>query len=483
MSSPGEGIPTGDEVSDAIRDMTDTAIMEASATAIIAGRPKLGGFGAGHDVITPGRNFSSGELYGSVRTFGGAIGDLERLFASQREPILKWLVSYVASDIYDQGIRVVEVGNENDDTLDNAVQAVLLKLKAKKVLTRLTVFERRWGTSALLLSYSTTEEKFDWKTPVYNEDGKLLDAKTELLQITPYPLSRLKIAKEIKDKSSLRYGQPEFYDILRGNLVTPLRVHWTRVILDAPRLDEHPYLGLSVMDPVWDDATGWRNIRWALYQMLWRYGMGYPHFQFEGADQDDLDDWEAAGGLTDFFVRGVFLSDEKASVKFVGLEGITVDPKEYINMAYMSMATGSRISQDILKGVSAGAVTGSETNLKEYAKKISNEQSDVEDVPLELILRLMETGQVDFDYENKAFAIEWKGAFELSEVDDARVQLQQSMARKNETEYLTINEVREKAGAEGPLEEGGDVVLGVERLKKAEPNIPPKPEEEPENGE
>ncbi len=479
MSDPQDGgIPTGKELSDAIRDMTDTAIMEASATAIIAGRPKLTGFEIGRDVITPGQNFSSGELYGSVRTFGGTITDQERLFASQREPILKWLVSYVASDIYDQGFRIVEIGNEDDDTLDNAVQAALIELKAKKVLTRLTIFERRWGTSVLLLGYSTTEDKFDWKKPYYKENGEPAE-KVELLQITPYPLRRLKVAKEIKDKTSLRYGQPELYDIFRGTLVTPLRVHWTRVILDAPRLDEHPYLGLSVMDPVWDDATGWRNIRWALYQMLWRYGMGYPHFSFEGADQDDIDDWEAAGGLTDFFVRGVFLSDEKASVKFVGLEGITVEPKEYINMAYMSMATGSRISQDILKGVSAGAVTGSETNLKEYAKKISNEQSDVEDVPMELVRRLMETGQVDHDYKKKPFAIEWKGAFELSEVDEARVQLQQSMARKNETEYLKIDEVRVRAGEE-PLEEGGDVILGVERLKKVKTDIPPKPEEAPE---
>lgn len=479
MSTPGEGIPSGDEVSNAIREMTDTSIIEASATAIIAGRPKLTGFEIGHDVITPGQNFSSAELYGSVRTFGGTITDQERLFASLREPILKWLVSYVASDIYDQGFRIVEVGNEDDDTLDDAVQAALLKLKAKKVLTRLTIFERRWGTSVLLLGYSTTEEKVDWKKPYYNENGEPAE-KVELLQIIPYPWNRMKVSKEIKDKSDLRYGQPEFYDIYRGTLATPLRVHWSRVILDAPRLDEHPYFGLSVMDPVWDDATGWRNIRWALYQMLWRYGMGYPHFQFEGASQDDIDDWEAAGGLTDFFVRGVFLSDEKATVKFVGLEGITVEPKEYINMAYMSMSTGSRISQDLLKGVSAGAVTGSETNLKEYAKKISNEQSDVEDVPLELVRRLMETGQVVFDYKEKAFTIEWKGAFETNELDKARIDLQESLARKNETEYLTLDQVRKNAGYPDPLPDDGDLILGVERLKKTEPNTPPEQEEEPE---
>ncbi len=478
MAAPGEGIPSGDEVSDAIRDMTDVSIIEASAGAIIAGRPRLANLGIGQDIMTPGTNFSSAELYGSKRTFGGKITPDERLFASQREPILKWLTAYVASDIYDQMFKVVEVGKEDDDTLDDAVQAVLLDLKAKKKLTLLTLFERRWGTSILLLSYTTNYPKYDWKKPLYSESGKLEEG-AEIVQIAPYPMSRVEITKEIKDKSDLRLGQPEFYDIYRGNTTAPLRVHWTRVIHDAPRLDEHPYLGLSVMDPVWDDATGWRNIRWALYQMLWRYGMGYPHFSFEGASQEDLDDWEAGGGLTDFFVRGIFLSDEKASVKFVGLEGATVEPKEYINMAYMSMATGSRISMDILKGVSAGAVTGSETNLREYAKKISNEQSDIEDVPIELIRRLMETGQIEFDYETKAFTLDWPAAFELNELDDARVNLQNSLAHKNETEYLTLDEVRKRDGEE-PLQEDGDLVLGVEKLKKAQPNIPPEPEKEPE---
>ena len=438
----------------------DDAEVEASETAIVAGRTPAA------DIMTPGRHFSSSELYGSTRTFGGKIPDSERVFASQREPVLKWLVSYVASDIFDNGFKVVEVGKEDDDTLDDAVQKALLELKAKKNLTRLTAFERRWGTSILLLAYSTTEDKVDWAAPLYNEEGNLPDG-VELLQITPYPWNKVKVTQEIKDASDLRYGLPEFYDITRGSEATALKVHWTRVIHDAPRLDEHPYEGLSTMDPVWDDATGWRNIRWALYQMLWRYGMGYPHFSFEGATQNDLDVWEAGGGLTDFFVRGVFLSNEKATVKFVGLEGATVAPKEYVDLAYGSMATGSRISQDLLKGVSAGAVTGSEVNLREYAKLISNEQSDVESVPIELVRRLMETGQVEFDYENKAFALEWGSAFELNELDEARVHLQKSMALKNDTEYLTLDEVREKAGMK-PLTEGGDMVLGIERLKMRE---------------
>ena len=459
------------------KPVEDVPEAEVSKSAIVTSRPRPTGDALipGEDIITPGRHFTSAELYGSQRTFGGAIPETERLFASQREPVLKWLVSYVASDIYDQGFRVVEVGNEEDDTLDEAVQAALLKLNAKKILTRLTVFERRWGTSILVLSYSTTEEKVDWKAPLYNEDGSL-PAGVELLQITPYPWNKVKVSKEVKDNSDLRYGQPEFYTITRGGTSRPLKVHWTRVIHDAPRLDEHPYEGLSVMDPLWDDATGWRNIRWALYQMLWRYGMGYPHFKFTGASDKDLDDWEADGGLEDFFVRGVFISDENADVKFVGLEGATVAPKEYVEMAYGSMAMASRIAQDILTGVSAGAITGSEVNLREYAKLISNEQSDIEDVPKELIRRLMETDQVDFDYETKGFDLEWGTAFELTEVDNARIRLQESMAAKSETEFLKLDEVRERAG-EKPLEEGGDVVLGLERLKRGEGlNIPPEGE-------
>lgn len=421
---------------------------------------------SGQDIITPGRNFSSSELYDNQRTFGAVIPDGERVFASQREPFLKWLTRYIASDIYDNGFKVVEIGNEDDNKLDDAVQKALLKLGAKKKLTRLTLFERRWGTSILLLAYSS-EDKVDWKKPLYDSSGKL-SASAELLQITPYPKSVVTVSKEIKDTTDLRLGQPEFYTITRGIGAKKLKVHWTRVIHDAPRLDEHPYWGLSVMDPVWDDSTGWRNIRWAFYQMLWRYGMGYPHFSFEGATQKDLDDWEATGGIKDFFVRGIFLSNEKATIKFVGLEGKTVNPKEYVDMVYETMATGSRISQDILKGVSAGAVTGSETNLREYAKLISNEQSDIESVPMELIRRLMETGQIEFDYENKAFKLEWNSAFKATPKDEAAVELQTSMARKNQTEYLTVDEVRDREGEEQLPDGAGTVVLGIEKLKRGE---------------
>ena len=457
---------------------------DVTESSIVTGKNIVGERETGGDIVTPGQGFVSGNLYDNQRTFGSQIMDSERLFASQREPILKWLVSYVASDIFDQGFRVYEVGNEEDDTLDDLVQAALQTLKAKKNLTRLTVFERRWGTSVLLCAYSTNADKVDWKTPLYDDKGKVI-GDGQLLQITPYPKNSIVVKEEIKDRTSLLYGQPKFYEITQGATTTPLKVHHSRVIHDAPRLDEHPYWGLSVMDPIWDDSTGWRNIRWAMYQMLWRYGMGYPHFSFEGATQKEIDAWIAGGGLTDFFVRGIFTSNEKATVKFVGLEGITVQPKEYKEMVYDSLATGTRISQDILKGVSAGAVTGSETNLKEYAKLISNEQSDIEDVPMQLIRRLMETGQIDFDYEKKAFAMTWNSAFELSEIDDARVQLQTSMAYKNLTEILTINEVRVRAG-EKDLKEGGELVLGIEKLKAHQfptspitPDPTPKPEDLP----
>ena len=437
---------------------------------------KIVGRTPGADILTPGRNFSSSELYGSRRTFGGEIPDDERVFASKREPVLKWLVSYVASDIYDNGFKVFEVGKEEDEALDDLVQAELLKLGAKKKLTRLTVFERRWGTAILLLAYSTTDDDVDWGKPLYNENGKISEG-SELLQITPYAKTSINEIEEDKEPTSLRYGLPEYYKITRGGSTSSLKVHWTRVIHDAPRIDEHPYLGESVMDPLWDDATGWRNIRWSFYQMLWRYGMGYPHFKFEGATQANIDEWVNEGGLTDFFVRGVFLSNEKTEVNFVGLEGKTVNPKEYVDMAYESMATASRISQDLLKGVSAGAVTGSEVNLREYAKLISNEQSDVEGVPIELVRRLMETGQIPHNYEEKPFKLEWNEAFIMNEIDTARVALQTSMARKNETEYLTLDEVRERDGVE-PLKENGDLVLGIERLKKPEPKeVVEEPEE------
>jgi len=234
--------------------------------------------------------------FSTMQGFGArTIADKELLFGSQREPIVKWLVYWVAVDIFDNWFKVIDPEKPDDTALDDAVQKVLLELDAKRQLTRLITFERRYGTAILLCAYAEGDDE-GWTTPIYDGSGDLIEGRRRLLQITPYSWSKVKVKDEFIDKNdeSLRFGLPIYYEIARNSSVEPLKVHWSRVIHAATRLDEHPYEGISVIYAIYDDATGFRNARWAQYETLFRYGSGFPHFHFPGASQKEVDGWIAA---------------------------------------------------------------------------------------------------------------------------------------------------------------------------------------------
>jgi hypothetical protein len=115
-----------------------------------------------------------------------------------------------------------------------------------------------------------------------------------------------------------------------------------------------------------------------------------------------------------------------------------------------------------LRGAQAGALTGSEVNEREYFNFISDQQTLYEPIIWELIDRLMDTGQIR---RVNDYRIVWLSGIELSEKDQAAVDLQLAQARNLKTGWMTLDEIRAEEGL-NPLPDGsGNVVLG---LKKAE---------------
>jgi len=390
-------------------------------------------------------------------SFGEVITDASRLFASQREPVIKWLVNWIASDIFDNWFKVKladeKATEDENNELDRKVQAALIKLDAKRQLTRLTIFERRYGWSILLLAYTDTTSKDVWRKPLKNGG--------EIKQITPYSKTQVTVQKVVENPKDLRLGLPEIYTINRGAITLNTEVHYTRLIHDAPRLDEHPYEGVSIIDAVYDDATGYRNIRWSEYQAMYRYGTGFPHITIPNATREQIQQWIAAGYFKDLFTRSYFVSATGEDIQFKGVQSVTLNPEPYNKIALDNLAIGSRIPQDVLKGVSAGAVTGSEVNERAYHKLLSAEESDIEFVPRDLIDRLMDSGQIEHDREAKPYKIVWNSGFEINEKDEAQIELWVAQTRTMLLNYKTVNEVRLMEGLEEI--DGGDVVLGLLR--------------------
>ena len=438
----------------------------------------------------------SGKYIGAYEGYGATISDKDRLFYSTREPVGVWWVKGIAYDIWDNWFRVKNNADKDDETLDEQVQKTLLTLRARTHLPRETVFERRYGTAIILLSYTGFGSEAEWEKPLFtlNPDGSFPKLnKSKLLQITPYQKTALEISTIDDNDSSIRCGLPEFYLINRGttseSAVTPsgiqktgpIRVHWTRIIHDSPRLDEHAYLGIPAIDPIFDDLVGGRNARWGAYESYYRHGTGFPVIKSK-ATRAENEAWIAAGGLNDYLhVRGYFMCGIDEDFKFVGAEGSVLNPNTYFDMYFTFIAAGTGVAKESIQGVSAGRVTGSESNERQYYKSIGLQQNMKEPMLRELIDRLIQTGQVNFDGE---YTIDWVDPFEVNPQDKAAIEFIISRTYMNQT-WKTINEIRKENGML-PIE-GGDVLLlqpgqmGLQGSNPAPNQVEPEREEtEPE---
>ena len=431
-----------------------------------------GGTRFGADSYTPGSAYSRiPTTFSMGRPFGReAITDQELDFLVKREPVVHWTTWYVAQDIFDNKLRVYIEGRKEEDAFDKAVQKAFLDLGAYSVLARSTAFERLYGTSVIVCSYQGSES---WETSIYENNGDL-KAGLQLLLLTPYPWSQASVSEYDTEMSSLRYGKPLIYEIERSD-GTQFRVHWSKIIHDAPRIFDDPVEGMSVVQIFYDDATAFRNMRWGLYQTIFRYGSGFPHIHLPGASRKQIQAMINAGEFDYINSRGFFVTggkgDNKEEMSFLGVQDVTLNPDPYVKVAFESFSLGSRIPQDIFKGVSAGRITGSEFNERNYYKYISSEQNAKTPVVRELIDRLLATGQIEptdgrvkFPPDS-VYLVEWYSAFELNDVDKTRITLWESTTYKNFGSFMMVDEIRELRKLKPLKDEKGQVVLELRKLE------------------
>ena len=405
--------------------------------------------------------YQRGRYVGTNEGYGATIRDSDRLFYSTREPVGVWWIKGVAYDIWDNWFRIKNPDNLDDESLDKKVQEQLLKLRAKIELPRETVFERRYGTSILLLSYTGFGEETAWETPLNPVSPK------QLLQITPYPWTMVNVTTVDEDTSSLRFGLPEMYNISTGTgegdstnqmgVRSPqvIHVHWSRVIHDAPRLDEDTYLGVPAIDSIFDDLVGGRNARWGAYETYYRHGTGFPVVKTNAtASQNQA--WIDAGGLDDVLhVRGYFVCKTDESFEFVGAQGEVLNPTTYFDMYFTFIAAATGVAKDSISGISAGRVTGSESNERKYFKAITLQQNQKEPMLRDLIDRLIDTGQIDYDGD---YVVEWIDPFEVNPQDKSSIEFMDTRTLSLRT-WMTINEKRALEGL--PPHKDGDVLASL----------------------
>ena len=405
--------------------------------------------------------------------YGALINESDITFAMMREPIAHRAVFTVAHDIFDNWFELKLEGDEKGEKskeFDKNIQSELTRLKAKRELMKMAIFERAYGWAILVLGY---EQEGDF------ELSHALDkTATALREIKAYGPPQIGKVVTEKNKDDPRYGLPVLYPIKRPGIAAHLKVHYSRIIHFATRRtyqsNMEEWKGLSVLYPIWDDLVTLRNIRWGMGQTMYRYGSGVLDITIDGASQEQLDAYEKSGNLSDLSARTYLLHDSSVTTDFKGTAGRALNPMNYYLPIMENISAGTGIPQAILRGVQAGALTGSEVNQQEYYGLISDEQSGYEPGIRQLI-NIIRGFSEDSNPEPKGdaeFKFDWQGGFELDEEKKARIEGIEIDTLLKKGQFMTRNEVRKLIDPElqdlGP-EQGGDEILG----KPQAPSLPP----------
>jgi hypothetical protein len=393
-------------------------------------------------------------VYSGLSTFGGPIDKRDLLFAVQREPTGHRVVFDVAHDVFDKGFTIENLDDKNDKDLDAKVQAELSRLNAKDVCTQVVAMERIYGWA--VLGYQFQDSGEDLKEPATNI--------SQIERLIPYYDSNISQVVETTDPESDRYGLPEFIEV---NLKVGGKkmINYTRFYWLATRLLGHAYQGQSALEPILDDLTVLRNIRWGIGMTMIRYGSGFPDVELAGADLTAVNAFIESGQFNNLSAMKYFVHNTDQKLEFKGMGSSVLDPEKYVLPILESISLGSGIPLAILRGVQAGALTGSEVNEREYFRLISDIQGRVEPMVRDLVNKIL---NVLFN-EGKAppYRIQWQGLVQQSEEDKLKNQLQKERINELRTNYMTVNEIRESELGPESGRPDGDVILALLKGEKA----------------
>lgn len=384
--------------------------------------------------------------------FGDEIQDVDRVYASQREPIAHFITAFVGNDIFTNWFTINDVDTEApDEQLDADVQAELKKIGAQNAFTEGAIWERVYGESYLVLALDDAKDEKALAAPA--------SESAEIVSISVYPKTKVRGDTLFSNADAPNYGQVKLYELDRGS-GKKTRVHSSRVIRLRTRHD-----GASVLDPIWDYLICLRNINWGMAQTMYRYGSGFPVVTVNGASYEQLKTMAEEERIANLMSRTFFLKNESMEIKFEGAQGSALNPLPYYIPMIENISAGTKIPAAILRGVQAGALTGSEVNEREYAMFIRSLQK-LYDEPLRLVVdRVMKALGKAIEYE-----IEWKSVVHLSDMAVADMDLKVEQTNEKRLLYMSVDEVREKMGLE-PI--GGEEGATIPGLSKPAPELPP----------
>jgi len=216
------------------------------------------------------------------------------------------------------------------------------------------------------------------------------------------------------------------------------------------------YKGRSALYSVWDMLVYLRYI----YHSMTFYDMKIGAGLFVVKTAKPIKDSAKAAmnrAFADISVKRSLIIDgtEIDNIGFIGAGAGATDFEGHINSVLEMIAAGTGIPKDVLIGATAGAITGSEVNIKSLFATLNQIQSTMEPIIRELVIRM--------GFSNEEYEIEWNARYAHDEEEQSKIAMNNAQTLATQT-WLTPNEKRALAGY--PSIEGGDELVGPIQSKE-----------------
>jgi len=422
-------------------------------------------------LIVPKYRTKSEEPIGKTDLWSTDISNSDLKKAVERNGITRKLVNKLSSDTFDNWF---EVESENDQLIKDVNSLFSSKstwwvndgkahLGMKKNLKESYKVGMVEGYSLLALGLSDDKE--------LNERADKPKSLDYVSILTPSDVTKLLIDE---DENSETFGQMIGAEIRIGK-GSKKTIHASRFIYLPVNTYGNSYQGIGYVKPAYNYLTVLDNVIWSTGQGFYRYASGFPHIKKKGGSPDQIkkikEQWKDVNSLTGW------ASADDTTIDFVGASTSALDPEKYLNVAIFAVATSFDIPSQIVIGTAAGAVTGSETNLRDYYSDISSKQ-DIDWTPVieQLIIIAQSTGQV----AKGEFKINWNPLFEMDEKEIAEINKINAETDKIKIDsgVLTADEVREenkkeamqdsKPGVKVDFEYNGETNLNAREVEQLE---------------
>jgi hypothetical protein len=406
------------------------------------------------NVLVPGSQALAGWTYGQD------ISEAMLAEAMIRDPIGHRITFHVSHDVFDHwfNLKSTKKAAQTED-FDQKLQEALSLLQAKAEWTKAGVFERGFGWSLLAMSYvdgaSSTIE------PVKNP--------TDMVGVKAYAPTQISGWDEDKDAKlpdgtiNRNFGYPKVFKIRQKSTISTLDVHFSRCIILATRFtgqEVYDWQGQSALIPAFDTLVSLRRNSWVFSTAAYRLAVPFIDVTMTDAEDAEIAAYAASGAFDNLTGQKAFVHGDDRKLDFLSAEGKVLDPQKYALPDLERVSVATKIPLAILRGAQAGALTGSEVNLKEYFMLISNEQQAYENSLRTFINRVMavktETALQDYKFD-------WLYPTSLTEKEKLEIEdLKCNIANKRD-KYFKRNEIRkflDSTAKDLTAEEGGEEIVG-----------------------